>query len=40
MDGKGNTLMVVGDLQAFELNGAELDKAKTSWPALEAQALA
>lgn len=35
---EGNKLMALGVLQAFGLNAAELDKAKASWPPLEALA--
>lgn len=38
MNGEGNKLMATGVLKAFGLNDAELAKAKTAWPALEAQA--
>jgi len=38
MNGEGNKLMAVGVLQALGLNAAEIAKAKTAWPALEAQA--
>lgn len=38
MNGEGNKLMAIGVLKAFGLNEAELDKAKASWPALEALA--
>ena len=30
--------MAIGVLQAFGLNAAEIEKAKASWPALEAAA--
>ena len=36
MNVEGNKLMAVGVLQALGLNAAELDKAKASWPPLEA----
>lgn len=36
MNVEGNKLMAIGVLQAFGLNAAELDKAKASWPPLEA----
>lgn len=39
MNAEGNKLMAVGVLKAFGLNEAELDKAKASWPALEAAAV-
>ncbi len=38
MNGEGNKLMAIGVLKALGLNEAELDKAKASWPALEAKA--
>ena len=38
MNGEGNKLMAIGVLQAFGLNAAEIEKAKASWPALEAAA--
>ena len=38
MNTEGNKLMAIGVLQAFGLNATELDKAKASWPALEALA--
>lgn len=38
MNAEGNKLMAVGVLKAFGLNDAELDKARASWPALEAAA--
>jgi len=38
MNTEGNKLMATGVLKAFGLNEAELDKAKASWPALEALA--
>lgn len=38
MNTEGNKLMAVGVLKAFGLNDAELEKAKASWPALEAAA--
>lgn len=38
MNGEGNKLMAIGVLKALGLNEAELDKAKASWPALEAMA--
>jgi lysophospholipase L1-like esterase len=36
MNVEGNKLMAIGVLQALGLNAAELDKAKASWPPLEA----
>ena len=39
MNAEGNKLMAIGVLKAFGLNEAELDKAKASWPALEAAAV-
>lgn len=39
MNVEGNKLMAVGVLQALGLNAAELDKAKASWPPLEAAAI-
>jgi len=36
MNGEGNKLMAIGVLQAFGLNDAQIEKAKSSWPALEA----
>jgi lysophospholipase L1-like esterase len=39
MNGEGNKLMAIGVLKAFGLNEAELDKAKSSWPALEVAAV-
>ncbi len=39
MNTEGNKLMAIGVLQAFGLNATELDKAKASWPALEAAAV-
>ncbi|MFN0080278.1 MAG: SGNH/GDSL hydrolase family protein [Prosthecobacter sp.] len=39
MNAEGNKLMAIGVLQALGLNAAELDKAKASWPALEALAV-
>ena len=38
MNGEGNKLMAIGVLQAFGLNAAQIEKAKASWPALEAAA--
>ena len=38
MSGEGNKLMAVGVLQAFGLNAAQIEKARASWPALEAAA--
>jgi lysophospholipase L1-like esterase len=35
MNIEGNKLMALGVLKAFGLNAAELEKAKTAWPALE-----
>lgn len=39
MNTEGNKLMATGVLKAFGLNEAEFDKAKASWPALEAAAV-
>lgn len=39
MNAEGNKLMAIGVLKALGLNEAELDKAKASWPVLEAAAL-
>jgi len=39
MNTEGNKLMAIGVLQALGLNATELDKAKESWPALEAAAV-
>lgn len=39
MNVEGNKLMAVGVLQALGLNAAELDKAKASWPPLEAASI-
>lgn len=39
MNAEGNKLMAIGVLKALGLNEAELDKAKASWPALEAAAV-
>ena len=39
MNTEGNKLMATGVLMALGLNAAELDKAKASWPALEAAAV-
>lgn len=39
MNAEGNKLMAIGVLKAFGLNAAELDKAKASWPPLEALAV-
>jgi lysophospholipase L1-like esterase len=38
MNTEGNKLMAIGVMKAFGLSDAELDKAKTAWPALEAAA--
>jgi len=38
MNGEGNKLMAIGVLQAIGLNAAQIEKAKASWPALEAAA--
>ena len=38
MNGEGNKLMAIGVLHAFGLNAAQIEKAKASWPALEAAA--
>jgi lysophospholipase L1-like esterase len=38
MNGEGNKLMAIGVLQAFGLDAAQIEKAKASWPALEAAA--
>ncbi len=38
MNGEGNKLMATGVLQAFGLNAAQIEKARASWPALEAAA--
>ena len=38
MAGEGDKLMALGVLQALGLNAAELEKARATWPALEAQA--
>lgn len=38
MNGEGNKLMAIGVLQAFGLNAAQIEKARASWPALEAAA--
>ena len=38
MNGEGNKLMATGVLQAFGLDAAQMEKAKASWPALEAAA--
>lgn len=38
MAAEGNKLMALGVLQAFGLNAAELDKAKSAWPALDVMA--
>ncbi len=40
MNVEGNKLMAIGVLQALGLNAAELDKAKASWPPLEAAGIA
>lgn len=39
MNAEGNKLMAIGVLKAFGLNEAELEKAKASWPPLEAAAV-
>lgn len=39
MNVEGNKLMAIGVLQALGLNAAELDKAKASWPPLEAASI-
>ncbi|WP_395731267.1 SGNH/GDSL hydrolase family protein [Prosthecobacter sp.] len=39
MNVEGNKLMAVGLLQALGLNAAELDKARASWPPLEAASI-
>ncbi len=38
MNGEGNKLMAVGVLQAFGLDAAQIEKARASWPSLEAAA--
>ena len=38
MNGEGNKLMAIGVLQAFGLDAAQIEKARASWPALEAAA--
>ena len=39
MNGEGNKLMAIGVLQAFGLDAAQIEKARASWPALEAAAV-